>query len=86
MAHICSKKLLEIKKLTGKPDIFNCLPTKLIEPPEKPSSLIRPVLSAATPSNSNSNSNSNSKPLNVNQADGHFQYRIFVEREDFGRQ
>jgi hypothetical protein len=80
MAHICSKKLLEIKKLTGKPDIFNCLPTKLIEPPEKPSSLIRPVLSAATPSNSNS------KPLNVNQADGHFQYRIFVEREDFGRQ
>ena len=78
MAHICSKKLLEIKKLTGKPDIFNCLPTKLIEPPEKPSSLIRPVLSAATPSNS--------KPLNVNQADGHFQYRIFVEREDFGRQ
>ena len=63
-----------------KPDIFNCLPIKLIEPPEKPSSLIRPVLSAATPSNSNS------KPLNVNQADGHFQYRIFVEREDFGRQ
>ena len=63
MAHICSKKLLEIKKLTGKPDIFNCLPTKLIEPPEKPLSLIRPVLSAATPSNSNS------KPLNVNQPD-----------------
>ena len=37
MAHKCSKKLLEIKKMTGKPYIFNCLPTKLIEPPpEKP--------------------------------------------------
>ena len=36
MTHKCSKKLLEIKKMTEKPDIFNCLPTKLIEPPEKP--------------------------------------------------
>ncbi len=71
-------------------DIFNCLPTKLIEPREKPYSLIRQVLSDTQQPREHQQ-----QPPETSTADAHrnahlpygyFQQGIFAEREDFGRQ
>ena len=71
-------------------DIFNCLPTKLIEPREKPYSLIRQVLSDTQQPREHRQQPPETSAAdahrNAHQPYGYFQQGIFTEREDFGRQ